>query len=403
MILFIDAETSTKNKGHPHDPDNFLVSYAYKFHDSDVVFKYHTDPDFLDCLAMVFSRASMVVGFNIKFDLHWFIRVGIKLAPHLEVWDCSLAEFIVSGQKSGFISLNEALESYGLPTKTDVVAEYWAAGISTEDIPIAIVEEYNKWDVSPCTESLYYKQKELLSGPQQTLLLLEGRDLKALQHAEFNGIKWDQDKAEAKLVEYREKLHTIESSLNSYLGQLPDHFQFNWDSGDHLSAFLYGGVIKYEYAVTEVTTYKTGPNKGQAYERRRWYSDSCVFPKRFTPLEGTEVAKTAKIEDCPGQPSITRFYQVDAPTLKQLKSTKANKEILALLDERSKSIKVVEMIESIINKKIAMNWQDNFLHPQFNQNAVVTGRLSSSAPNMQNTPVEVDELLVSRYANQNFN
>jgi DNA polymerase I-like protein with 3'-5' exonuclease and polymerase domains len=72
---------------------------------------------------------------------------------------------------------------------------------------------------------------------------------------------------------------------------------------------------------------------------------------------------------------------------------------LALLNERSTQIKVAEMVESIMNKKTAMNWQDNFLHPQFNQNAVVTGRLSSSAPNMQNTPLEIDELLVSRYAN----
>lgn len=396
MITFIDAETSTKNKGHPHDPENFLVSYAYSQGGDTVVFKYYTDPDFITCLKSVLANATVLVGFNIKFDLHWFHRVGVSYRG--EVYDCSLGEFILSGQRSGFISLNEALESYGLPTKSDVVASYWEAGISTENIPVPILKEYNSWDITTTT-LLYYTQQKLLSRSQQTLLMLEGRDLKALQHAEAHGIKWDQIKAEAKLVECREKRVRIEARLNDYLGPMPEHFVFNWDSGDHLSAFLYGGVISYDYSIPEEAVYKSGPNKGLQYTKNRWYSEKINFKQRFIPLEGTEVAKTAKLEDIPGQPKVQRFYQVDSPTLKQLKGNKANKEVLAFLDERSKTIKVEEMVESIMKKKTEMNWQDNFLHPQFNQNAVVTGRLSSSAPNMQNTPPEVDELLVSRYDN----
>ena len=389
MLTFIDAETSTKNKGHPHDPDNFLVSYAYSQGSDEVVFKYYTDPDFITCLKSVLAASTVLVGFNIKFDLHWFHRIGVSYRG--EVYDCSLAEFILSGQRSGFISLNEALESYGLPTKSDVVASYWEAGISTEHIPVPILKEYNSWDITTTT-LLYHTQQKLLSRPQQTLLMLEGRDLKALQHAEAHGIKWDQVKAEAKLVGCREKRVQIEARLNDYLGPMPEHFEFNWDSGDHLSAFLYGGVISYDYSVEEETVYKTGPNKGTPYKRNRWFSETINFQQRFRPLEGTEVAKTAKDPE-----AKTRLYQVDSPTLKQLKSSKANREILAILDERSKVIKVEEMVESIMKKKTEMNWQDNFLHPQFNQNAVVTGRLSSSAPNMQNTPPEVDELLISRW------
>lgn len=339
------------------------------------------------------ANASLLVGFNIKFDLHWIARTNVAFS-HCRIWDCSLAEFILSGQTAGFISLNQALEQYGLPTKTDLVAEYWARGISTENIPIDIVDEYNRWDVE-VTAMLYEVQKTLLSRSQQTLLMLEGEDLKALQHAEFHGIKWDQVKAEAKLVEHRAQLAEIESRLNKHLVDLPSTFKFNWDSGDHLSCFLYGGVIKYDYSLSEQAIYKSGPHKGETYERNRWYEASCTFPQRFKPLEGTEVAKTAKDT---GLPIEARRWQVDAPTLRQLKGSKVDKEILAYLDERSKIIKVTEMVESIMTTMREKNWADNYLHPQFNQNVVRTGRLSSSAPNMQNTPVEVDELLVSRYA-----
>ena len=391
MLTFIDVETSTHNKGHPFDPRNFLVSYSYKFAGDRVNFKYYTDPDFLDTLRFILEKSTVLVGFNIKFDLHWISRVlgGIRFTG--EVYDCSLAEFILSGQTAGFISLNEALAQYGLETKLDAVAEYWDQGISTEYVPINILQEYNDWDVVQ-TEALRNVQIQLLSGPQQTLLMLEGEDLKTLQHAEYHGIKFDSDKASAKMAEYNEQVRRIELHLGEFLGDLPDTFQFNWDSGDHLSAFLYGGTLEYDYSTPETATYKTGPNKGQAYVRNRWYKGSVTFPQRFEPLEGSEVAKSIKNPD-----AITKFFQVDAPTLKQLKAKGDGKTILTLLNDRSASIKVVEMVESIMKKMSDMHWENSYIHPQFNQNVVVTGRLSSSAPNMQNTPVEVDELLISRY------
>lgn len=391
MLTFIDVETTTFNKGHPFDARNFLVSYSYKHPDSPVRWKYYTDPDFLDCLRSILDTCTTLVGFNIKFDLHWIARALGSPVFKAKIFDCSLAEYILSGQTSGFISLNEALTQYGLDTKEDLVAEYWNAGISTEHIPKDILESYNNWDVIQ-TEALWRVQNQLLSRPQQTLLMLSGEDLKALQHAEYHGIKFDYEKAKAKLAECDEKIFGIERDLGVFICDLPDTFQFNWDSGDHLSAFLYGGTLEYSYSVPEQAVYKSGPNKGQTYTRNRWHEASCTFPKRFSPLEGSEIAKTRNNPE-----ATTRFYQVDAPTLRQLKGTKDDKKILAYLDERSKILKVKEMIMTILNKATEANWTDGCIHPQFNQNVVRTGRLSSSGPNMQNTPVEVDELLISRY------
>ena len=44
-----------------------------------------------------------------------------------------------------------------------------------------------------------------------------------------------------------------------------------------------------------------------------------------------------------------------------------------------------------------MEW-GKLLHGQYNQCVAATGRLSSSAPNMQNFSGDVDKLLISRYA-----
>jgi len=391
-ILFFDAETTIFNKGHPFDPRNFLVSYAYSINNTSV-FSYYTDPDFIQRIQRAIYEADCICGFNIKFDIHWLTRVGVKIPLHVKIWDCQLAEFIYSGQELPYDSLNEALERYGLPTKKDVVKEYWDAGISTEHVPIPILEEYNVWDVHT-TKLLYDVQQSLLSGQQIRLALLEGEDLRALQAAEYAGIKFDVEGATEELEVRNRSIADIERRLNEFLPDGIPVGSYNYDSGDHLSALLYGAKLEFDVAEESPAVYQSGEKKGQAYTRRKWSTIAVDFHQRFKPVEGTEVAKCSK-----DGYSGPKFYQTDAPTLIQL-ATKAkgdNKTLLALLGERSATIKVVEMLESIINKINEKHWQDNLIHAQFNQNVVVTGRLSSSQPNLQNTPPEVDKLLVSRY------
>lgn len=390
-----DVETSTLNKGHPFNPLNKLVSYALRSTSNpNVLFQYYSDPGFIGVFKDVMATADVVIGFNVKFDLHWATRYNVVCPLTCRVWDCSLAEFVISGQTARFASLNDTLASYNLPVKHDKVKEYWDAGIDTADIPVAILEEYNKHDVY-VTKLLYDTQQAIMSDKQKQLVWLMGEDLKTLQHAEFNGIKWDEGKANEKLDKYQAEVAAIEYKLNEHLPAI-SHGTWNWDSGDHLSAFLYGGEIAFDYSISEEAIYKSGANKGQAYTRNRWFVEQVVLLPKFKPLEGSEVKKS--VEASLKEPTKAKIYQTDAPTISQLKSRKASdREIIVLLQERSTKIKIVEMIESIQKVSKDRGWENNYLHPQFNQNIAITGRLSSSQPNMQNTPPEIDELLVSRY------
>lgn len=391
MILGFDVETTTIEKGHVHHPDNFLVSYSFS-NGNYTGFHYYKDPDFLEVVHRSLVKCTELVGANLKFDIQWLMRNGIEIPKSVKIYDVLLAEHILTGQQSPMVSLNEVLEGYGIAQKLDVVKGYWEAGVDTKDIPVKILEEYNNDDAEKPLQ-VREVQMSLLSDKQLQLLYQQGQDLLVLARTELNGVKWDTERAKVDHAKYRELLETTENELKKFLPTMPDNVEFNWDSGDQLSCLLYGGVVTYEYAVPENRVY--GPkakNPGESYVYNRWYQHHVEFPRRFDPLPKTEVKKTKEDPN-----ATTRYYQVDDPTLRQLKSrSREGKQLLSLLADKAKYSKVVETFDSILSRIDRFKWGD-YLHGQYNQNVARTGRLSSSNPNMQNSAEEVDALLISRY------
>jgi len=392
LNVTLDFETTTKNKGHPFTPENFAVSYSIQINNENPTFHYFTDLDFLSFLRQHIGLCTCFIGFNCKFDLHWLRRLGLALPPGCKIFDCSLAEFIVTGQEASYASLDGCLESYGLPLKQDKVKEFWDVGVDTKDIPYEILEEYNNLDVS-LTYQLYLQQLQILDEKQLKLVFLEGEDMKTLLEAEYNGVKWDVEGAKTALEGYKNEVVRGRAGLWDFVPQTAQKY-FNWESGDDLSLLLYGGEKAYDDFTEEDAVYKSGEKKGTAYIKRSWFQVPCTFSQRFKPIEGTTVKKCLK-EGYSGP----MYYQVDEPTLKQLTSRrKEDKQLIDLLLSVAKTQKIVEMLEELFKVTEKFGWQDDLLHGQFNQNVVRTGRLSSSQPNMQNKPPELDMFLVSRYA-----
>lgn len=391
MILTFDTETTTLLKGHCFHPQNKLVSYSIKVDDGPTDFNYYTAPDFLHEIRAYMQQCTLVVGFNLKFDLHWMRRYGVRPNDRARIWDCQLAEFIISGQTNRYPSLNECLEKYGLGQKDDKIAEYWGLGIDTPDIPEEELKTYNDRDVE-LTYLLYKKQQEVMTEAQKRLCLIMGLDLLVLEEMEWNGIKLDIEQCKQKASETAEKLKEVTEELCS-LSPTPN---LNLDSGQHLSCLLYGGVIELSELVgEEERVYKSGKRKGEAYIKQFWETKQYPCPPLFKPLPKTETKLKKKLED--GR-EIT-IYETNEDVLKQLKKpTKQHKRIIEALLERAELAKLLDTYYGKLPQLCEdMGWGDT-LHGQYNQVVAATGRLSSSNPNMQNFSGVVDQLLVSHYA-----
>lgn len=392
MVVTFDVETSTKNKGNPFSKSGQLVSYSCKPDNLDVSFNYYTEPDFMEEIRALFTSAKLLIGFNIKFDLHWMARAKAFPKYNVRVWDCQIAEFIISGQKVAYPSLDYCLEKYGLGQKDDKIAEYWNLGIDTCDIPREELEHYNNLDVE-LTYKLYLRQQEIMTEAQKRLCLLQGLDLLVLQEMEFNGVKFDRDLCSSKAAETKASLKEVTDQLLKFSPTT----EINLDSGPQLSCLLYGGTLEVDYITEVEAIYKSGPKKGTPYIKNVHNIVEYPCPRLFEPLPKTETKLKKKLLS--GK-EIT-IYETNEDVIKQLKaSEKWKKQVISLLLKRAELAKLLDTYYGKLPAMLeTMEWGD-YIHGQYNQCVAATGRLSSSQPNMQNFSGDVDALLVSRYVDK---
>lgn len=383
--LVLDVETTISNKGNPFDETNKLcyVGLLNGNVSSLHPIEYSSEPygSRLADIQTSINESDILIGFNIKFDLHWIRRYGI-IFNSKRIWDCQLVHFILTGQTQSYPSLNSVAAYYGLGTKLDVVSnEYWKNGIDTPNIPEDILTEYLQGDLD-LTYQVYLKQKEALekASPQlRRLVSLHNQDLLVLEEMEYNGLVFD----ESRCTELGQELTEDIKKLDDILFDYHETDGFNCNSTEHLSALLYGGTITLKRREV-IGVFKTGARAGQ--DKERWVEYPIVFPKLITPLKGSELAKEG-------------FYSTDEQTLKSLKGSKKAKELVELLLRRATLEKRVSTYyEGLVKLRKEMKWNEGKLHGQLNQCVARTGRLSSSRPNLQNFDGEIKELFRSRYA-----
>ena len=376
--LALDCETTTFNKGDPFDERNLFVLGGY----GDALSFSKFLPNDISGLESALHEKTLVILFNGKFDLHWCNNIGIHFNVRQPIWDCQLAEFILSNQRWKYPSLDEACEKRGIGKKIDTIKlKYWNNNIDTDMIPPAELEEYLQQDVS-LTYKLYLAQLAEFKKPEHAskykLFRLGCYDLLVLQEMEYNGYLFDKENAIAEATRLEGICADLDNNLLSFFPDIP----VNVGSPSHISTILYGGTIKDTVRIP-IGEYKTGAKVG--HTRYKLLEQEYKLPRLITPLKGTELAKEG-------------FYSTDEDTMKNLKPTGKVKKIIDLLLERRGLEKLRSTyyngIPDLIEKH---HWKDNFVHGSLNQCVAITSRLTGTKPNQQNMPKGCKQFCISRY------
>lgn len=375
MLIALDVETSKKPTFKPWQQGAYLSTISiYKDDSTDEFFVFHhnqpsendwiTDRDKIKKLQKIIDDTECICGSNLKFDLLWLKYIGIDIR-NKKLFDTQVAEYLLTSQSNSNLSLDACAKKYLDDEKKDVVKEeYWDKGIDTADIPLDILEEYDRHDsylslnVSKAQQFLL-KEKNLIK-----LFSVEMEKLKLLSDIEYNGMKINTEELLLQKTGETEALEKCEKRIKEIIG-----FDFNIESNDQLSVALFGGKF-YTSGIEEVEKeLKNGTIKK--------YTRKCDVPFEsqgfgFKPEKEWAASKEG-------------FYHTSKDVLALLKhqcKSKDSKELVALLVERSA---ISQRIKTFLNG-LEDRLVHNILHPTMNNTVTVTGRLSCSNPNLQNIP-----------------
>lgn len=298
-ILFIDYETQNVpyygGVATPYCPENYIVESGWRIDrtnpDGTVVVgevgsvRYESREEFLAAPASQWLPIQpdtwLIVAHNLAYECSWWLSFAREefeafLKRGGRVFDTMQGEYIASDFQDLYPSLDETAPKYGGSHKVDGVKLLWQQGVLTKDIDPVLLHEYltgPQGDVVN-TGLCFYGQCQVFAERNQMAMVWERMDaVLSLAYCEFNGVYVDMPTARANQKEQEDAIAVLKQALQEFLPELPEGFEFNWNSGYHMSALVYGGMVKYKckvpydppkYVKKEVQdgVYKSGRNKG---------------------------------------------------------------------------------------------------------------------------------------------
>lgn len=280
---------------------------------------------------------------NAKYDLHMFIRHGIRIEGLY--WDTMIAMILLNENEPSMALKNLATKYgkyFGFEDKSATYEELFGRG-GFQETPLNIGSIYAIKDTH-LTLYLYrwqmdcFKARPDLEEILEYFLTIEMPLLDVVVDMEQTGFTLDMDRVEELRAEYQGEVDRLEAMLPKYFGDI------NLKSPKQLIEKIY-----FEWN---------------------------LLPKVKHLLKYDRTTKDYK-------------YTVDAKMLKVL--SKYNDGIKLLLEYREKT----KLLSTYIEAMPSQLSPDGKIHATFNQAGTVTGRFSSSNPNLQNITGSMRKMFIA--------
>ena len=452
MITVFDIETSFqvidgKSDPSPKHPENFIVSIG--INDEYFFFKHsqYNGAIYKKEVQDILNKTTLLIGHNIKFDLLWLWEAGFNYNGR--IYDTMIGEYVLGRSTKQSLKLKDCCSRRGVSQKLDTTEQYIKDGVSFENIPIKIVEEYGRQDIV-ATRALFQSQMKDLNLPRNKGLLKTIKMMcefcYVLTEMENNGIRIDLDKLDEVEKEFQIEHDKLRVQIDSTIHEKMGDTKINPSSPEQLSMLIYGtrvvdkrgwindfniGIDKYtkkpkkrprmtklEFKKTLMMylmpVFKTKASQCTECNGKGYIQKIKVNGEKYKNLSKCSACKSEGVvyidtNERAGFGARAQFvsdaseggFKTDRITLRRLANqTTELKEFV----EKITRYNALETYLSTFVEGIKKHTKSNsFLYPNFMQCITRTGRLSSRDPNFQNQPrggtFPIRKVITSRFEN----
>jgi len=441
MITTVDVETSwQKNDNGGYDPspfheDNILVSVGLNSYWGDeYYFTNHSERIDEGCFHKIqetLDKTTLLVGHNIKFDLMWLLEAGFKYSGR--VYDTMLGEYILNKGIRKSLTLEMCCRRRKIGSKDSAVKEWMDRGVSFENIPADVVEEYGKIDVQ-ITRRLFDSQMSDFKLEKNKHLLMTAKMMNeflvVLTDMERNGININVEDLNNVEREFRAEFAYLKQKIDKIVYKQMGDTKINLSSPEQLSWLIYSIKPKDKKDWCKIFNIgidkNTGKNKKRPQYSRlqfrnlvtdnttpifRTVASQCMGCKgkgviKRIKKDGSPFKNYSKCVDCDGEGYIytemakyagfrqrpksvydvaESGFRTDKITLSKI-AAEAEGEFKEFIDAVVRHNAVDTYLNTFVEGLKNFTNEKGFLHPKFMQAVTATGRLSSRDPNFQNQP-----------------
>ena len=252
--FYIDLETENHTYfgalASPRHPKNFVVACGWAVGNGPVQHTCHTQRE---SFLKIPDECDILVAHNAPFEMDWFLvqereEIMRFLARGGRVFCTAYAEYLITNQQETYPSLDETAPKYGGTHKVDGIKILWQQGVLTSEIDKALLLDYlcgPNGDIEN-TRKCFLGQAAILQARgmwNMALARMEGMLYNTF--AMDAGLFVHKETAHAQLAEQSNRLVELQHEFARFRQHIPAYVEFKDTSDYHMSAWLFGGPIRY--------------------------------------------------------------------------------------------------------------------------------------------------------------
>lgn len=266
-IMHIDIEVDNHPYygavASPRHPENYVVMSGVAIdkdpYDGDRVMQHYRSKEEAANWLHIPDDVWLLVAHNALFELDWMLvqqREEIEkfLKRGGRVFCTAYAHYLLSNQMDTYPSLDEIAPLYGGTHKVDGIKILWDQGYLTSQIDPELLGEYligDEGDIENTRKVFYGVASQLQARGMWNMALERMEGMMFCAYAMASGLYVDRDVAKVQMHDGNVRLEELRAEFRKHR-DLPEDCEFKESSRFHMSAWVYGGPLKYKAKVPAI-------------------------------------------------------------------------------------------------------------------------------------------------------